>query len=99
MHFINVLDRFANDMKLVTDCLKVRAYSATSLVLRFISYKSFLSLSSRAFRMMVEHSFQRELNVTCSRETNEDNNNFLGERGVGVREAIDRLLFMPNILC
>ena len=30
---------------------------------------------------MVEHSFQCEPNVTCSGETNDDNNDFLSERG------------------
>ena len=32
------------------------------------------------FRMMVERSLKREPNVTCSGETNDDNNDFLGER-------------------
>ena len=31
--------------------------------------------------MMAKHSFQRKSNVTCSGETNGDNNGFLGERG------------------
>ena len=36
--------------------------------------------------MMVEHSFQCETNVTCSGDTNDDNNGFLIERGEQEKE-------------
>ena len=81
MHFINVLDGSANGMKLVTNCFEGMSILSNRFGATFHQLQVILESQFTSLRMMAERSFQCKSNITCSRETNDDNNGFLSERG------------------
>ena len=65
MHFINVLDKSANGMKLVTYFFFEGTGTLNMFVAAFYQLQVILEFQFMGFRMMVEHSLQREPNVTA----------------------------------